>query len=143
MSEDAQLKLRIPQDLKEFIEAEAKANYRTINGEVLFRLEQSRSTNKANQADVKVIDMKNGKRRLVYGKFVKMLDVDYSQSLEALKIDIELALDALRHSSFSKRLAFFNKDVIVYKGNNHIDIVDSGEGSLGWLRIEDHLLIED
>lgn len=46
MTEDAQFKLRLPLDLKEFIEAEAKANYRTINGEVLYRLEQGRQTSK-------------------------------------------------------------------------------------------------
>ncbi|WP_026470401.1 Arc family DNA-binding protein [Alkanindiges illinoisensis] len=143
MNEDAQLKLRLTQELKDFIESEAKANHRTINGEVVFRLEQSRAINKTSQADVRVIDLKNGKRRLIYGKFIKMLDVDFCQSLEGLKKDIELALDALRYSSFSQRLAFFNKEVIVYKGNNHIDIVDNGEGSLGWLRVEDHYSIDD
>lgn len=143
MSEDAQLKLRVSQELKDFIEAEAKKNHRTINGEVVFRLEQSRAINKTTQADVRVIDLKDGKRRLIYGKFIKMLDVDYTQDLDGLKKDIELSLDALRYSSFSQRLAFFNKDIVVHKGNNHIDIVDNGEGSLGWLRIEDHHVSED
>jgi len=42
MSEDAQLKLRISQELREYIEVEAKNNHRTINGEVIFRLESTR-----------------------------------------------------------------------------------------------------
>lgn len=139
MTEDAQLKLRVPQELKEFIEAEAKANHRTINGEVLYRLEQSKnkySTTK--NPDVRIIDLKNGKRRLVFGKFANSLDLDYTQSLTELKRDIELSLNALRSSSFSKKLAFFNKDVYVHQGGHHIDVVDNGVGSLNWLRIEDH-----
>ncbi|KJV37905.1 Arc family DNA-binding protein [Acinetobacter brisouii] len=42
MIEDAQLKLRVPAELKDFLEAEAKINHRTINGEVVYRLERSR-----------------------------------------------------------------------------------------------------
>ncbi len=44
MSEDAQLKLRISQELRDYIESEAKANQRTINGEVVFQLEQLRKS---------------------------------------------------------------------------------------------------
>lgn len=43
MSEEAQLKLRVPQELKEFLELEAKSNFRTINGEVVFKLEKIRN----------------------------------------------------------------------------------------------------
>ncbi|TCB36857.1 Arc family DNA-binding protein [Acinetobacter sp. ANC 4910] len=46
MSEDAQLKLRVTQELKEYIEEQAKNNHRTINGEVVYRLEQSKWINK-------------------------------------------------------------------------------------------------
>ncbi|MFW1946769.1 Arc family DNA-binding protein [Acinetobacter bereziniae] len=41
MSDEAQLKLRVPENLKVFIEKAAKANYRTINAEVVNRLEES------------------------------------------------------------------------------------------------------
>lgn len=44
MTEDAQLKLRVPQELKEYLENEAKANQRTINGEVVYQLEQLRKS---------------------------------------------------------------------------------------------------
>lgn len=139
MTEDAQLKLRLPIQLKEFIEEEAKKNHRTINGEVIYRLERSRiNSEQMSQADIRVIHLANGKKRLVYGKFSKTLGLDYSQDLNSIKTDIELSLDALSRSSFSHRISMFNKDILVYKGNNHIDIVDNGKGSLGWLRIEDH-----
>ena len=42
MSEYSQLKIRIPPKDKSFLEEKAKENFRTINGEVLFRLEQSK-----------------------------------------------------------------------------------------------------
>lgn len=45
MTEDAQLKLRVPQGLKEFLENEAKLNHRTINGEVVYRLQKSKNNN--------------------------------------------------------------------------------------------------
>lgn len=45
MTEDAQLKLRVPQELKEFLESEAKLNHRTINGEVVYRLQQGKINN--------------------------------------------------------------------------------------------------
>lgn len=33
---------------------------------------------------------------------------------------------------------FSGKDVLVYQGGHHLDIVDNGKGSLGWLMVEDH-----
>lgn len=40
MAEDVQVKLRVPLGVKEHIEKKAEENYRSINGEVLYRLEQ-------------------------------------------------------------------------------------------------------
>ncbi len=40
MSEDVQVKLRIPPEVKEHIEKKAEESYRSINSEVLYRLEQ-------------------------------------------------------------------------------------------------------
>lgn len=37
------------------------------------------------------------------------------------------------------RFMFLNKNVLVYQGNNHIDVVDDGVGSLNWLIVEDHV----
>lgn len=142
MSEDAQFKLRLPQDLKEFIESEAKANYRTINGEIIYRLEQSRQSSDSNQADIKVVKLENGRKRLIYGKFVKVFGVDYSQDLVSLQKDLQLAVDVFIQSSLFYRIAYFNDSVYVYKGDSHIDIVVNGKGSLNWLRVEDHITDE-
>lgn len=47
MSDDSQIKLRLSNELKDYIDGEAKENYRTTNSEVVFRLEQSKWFNKA------------------------------------------------------------------------------------------------
>jgi hypothetical protein len=36
--------LRLPPELKAWLEAQAKANRRSLNGEIIYRLEQSRDT---------------------------------------------------------------------------------------------------
>lgn len=92
--------------------------------------------------DLRIIKLDNGIKRLVYGKFIKAFDLDYTQDLTSLKADIELSLERLYDSSLLKRLSFFNKNVIVYQGDNHIDIVDNGVGSLNWLIVEDHITDE-
>jgi hypothetical protein len=46
MADDAQLKIRLSQEMKTFIEEAAKKNHRTINGEIVTRLEQSMETSK-------------------------------------------------------------------------------------------------
>lgn len=142
--EDPQLKIRLSQELKEFIEEQAKLNHRTLNAEIVFRLEESKKTlPQFDQTEVKVIDLKNGRRRLIFGKYIHVLGLDYTKNLTDLKKDIDLSLSALSRSSFKHRLSFITKDVYVHKGNNHIDVVDNGKGSLGWLRIEDHYVSED
>ena len=93
--------------------------------------------------DIRFIKLSNGKKRLVYGKMLKAFDLDYSQDLTSLKFDIEHSLKHLYDSSLFKRLAFFNKNVFIYQGNNHLDIVDDGKGSLNWLRVEDHFVRDD
>ena len=55
------------------------------------------------------------------------LDLDYTQELSQLRDDIHLSLEVLSGSSFWNSLKFFNKDVLVYKGDNHIDVVDNGK----------------
>lgn len=142
--EDPQLKIRLSQELKEFIEEQAKFNHRTLNAEIVFRLEQSKSPlTQSSQAEVKVIDLKNGYRRLIFGKYINILGLDYTQNLTDLKKDIDLSLSALSRSSFKNRLSFLTKEVYVHQGGSHIDVVDNGKGSLGWLRIEDHYVSEN
>ncbi|MBN6523322.1 Arc family DNA-binding protein [Acinetobacter baumannii] len=137
---DPQFNLRVPQELKQQVEDAAKESGRSINAEAVHRLEESflRATNSSSQADVKIIPLKDGKKRVIYGKLLNTLDLDYTQELSSLRDDIHLSLEVLSNSSFWNSLKFFNKDVLVYKGNNHIDIVDNGKKSLGWLIVEDH-----
>ncbi|EHU3346033.1 Arc family DNA-binding protein [Acinetobacter baumannii] len=144
---DPQMNLRVPVELKEKIEKAAFDNGRTITAEAVFRLEESflaaTTTNNTSQADVKIIPLKDGKKRVIYGKLLNTLDLDYTQELSSLRDDIHLSLEVLSNSSFWNSLKFFNKDVLVYKGNNHIDVVDNGKKSLGWLIVEDHYVQKD
>lgn len=142
---DPQFNLRVPQELKQQVEDAAKESGRSINAEAVHRLEESflRATNSSSQANVKIIPLKDGKKRVIYGKLLNTLDLDYTQELSNLRDDIHLSLEVLSNSSFLNSLKFFNKDVLVYKGNNHIDIVDNGKKSLGWLIVEDHYVQKD
>lgn len=142
---DPQFNLRVPQELKQQVEDAAKESGRSINAEAVHRLEESflRATNSSSQADVKIIPLKDGKKRVIYGKLLNTLDLDYTQELSSLRDDIHLSLEVLSNSSFWNSLKFFNKDVLVYKGNNHIDVVDNGKKSLGWLIVEDHYVQKD
>ncbi|OSI21688.1 hypothetical protein BV912_06420 [Neisseria dumasiana] len=86
---------------------------------------------------IKVVKMPEV-RRLIVGKYVDTLDLDYTQSLENLQKDIELALPSLMANlSVFDNVADID-DVLVYRGGSHIDIVLDGKRSLDWLRIEDH-----
>lgn len=136
-ADDGQLKLRLPHALKTTIEERAQRNHRTINGEVLFLLEQA-INHTYSQHDVRVINMRNGYKRLIYGKLINQIDVDYTQDLSQLKTDIELALETLRRTSLKHKISFLTKDVLVNQGGHHIDVVDNGKGSLDWIVIEDH-----
>ena len=92
---------------------------------------------------MKVFHLKNGKKRVAFGKLLNNLSLDYTQDLDQLRDDIHLALEVLSGSSFWNSLKFLGKDVLVYKGDNHIDVVDNGKSSLGWLTVEDHLVGEN
>lgn len=144
---DQQFPLRLPPELKEKLENACKESGRSKNAEAVYRLEQSflvtTTTNNTSQADVKIIPLKDGKKRVIYGKLLNTLDLDYTQELSSLRDDIHLSLEVLSNSSFWNSLKFFNKDVLVYKGNNHIDVVDNGKKSLGWLIVEDHYVQKD
>lgn len=133
--------LRLPPELKDKIAASAKELNRSMNADIVARLEESFLRNEStasSQADIKIIPLPDGKKRVVYGKLLNTLDLDYTQALDDLKIDIELALETLRGSSIWKALQFLTKDVIVAQGNSHLNVVDNGKKELGWLIVEDH-----
>ncbi|WP_286400077.1 hypothetical protein [Acinetobacter thutiue] len=134
--------VRIPQDQYEDIVAYAESKDISLNTAMIELMDNGLKVVESRvdpaDIDIKIIKLKNGMKRLVYGKFLKAFDLDYTQDLTSLKGDIELSLKRLYDSSLFKRLAFFNKNVFVYQGNNHLDIVDDGVGSLNWLIVEDH-----
>lgn len=137
--------LRLPQELKDKIAESAKELNRSMNADIVARLEDSFLLNDSSaptNADVKVFHLKNGKRRVIFGKLLNNLSLDYTQELDQLRDDIHLALEVLSGSSFWNSLKFIGKDVLVYKGDNHIDVVDNGKKSLGWLIVEDHITNE-
>lgn len=79
-----------------------------------------------------------GKRRIVYGFLASTIDLDYSQkSLSDIGKQIEFALH-----SYGRIVpnAFSGKKIRVYQGSNHLDIINDGVGSMGWLIVEDHLV---
>lgn len=133
--------LRLPQELKDRIAESAKELNRSMNADIVARLENSfllKDSSAPTNADVKVFHLETGKRRVVFGKLLNNLSLDYTQELDQLRDDIHLALEVLSGSSFWNSLRFLGKDVLVYKGDNHIDVVDNGKKSLGWLIVEDH-----
>lgn len=138
---DVEYKMRMTQDLKDKIVASAKEHNRSMNADIVARLEESFLTSVStgnSQADIKIIPLRDGKKRVIYGKLLNTLDLDYTQLLSDLKVDIELALETLSRSSIWKAIQFLTKDVIVAQGNNHLNIVDNGKKGLGWLVVEDH-----
>lgn len=86
------------------------------------------------------LHIKNGIKRVVFGKLVNSFDIDYTNpNLTELKDDIKYCLDILENTgSLKNRFMFFNKKIVVRQGDNHLDIVDDGVGSLNWLIVEDH-----
>lgn len=135
------VRLRVPPELKKQIEESAENNNRSQSAEMVARLEDSFVASESagnSQADIKIIPLPDGKKRVIYGRLLNTLDLDYTQSLSDLKVDIELALETLCRSSIWKALQFLTKDVIVAQGNNHLNIVDNGKRGLGWLVVEDH-----
>ena len=95
-------------------------------------------------ANIRIYNLENGIKRVIFGKLVNSFDINYQNpNLVELQSDIEYCLRILKNSKELKnRLMFFNRNVLVYKGSHHIDVVDDGVGSLNWLIIEDHLTEE-
>ena len=135
--------IRIPQDQYDEIVAYAENKEISLNTAMIELMDNglkaAESRVDPEDLDIRIIKLKNGMKRLVYGKLLKAFDLDYTQDLDSLKVDIELSLKRLYESSLLKRLAFFNKNVFVYQGDNHLDIVNDGVGSLNWLIVEDHI----
>ena len=78
-----------------------------------------------------------GKKRVVYGLLAEAIDIDYSQkSLSELGEGMRLALS---HGERLAPKAVGGQSMRLYEGGNHLDIINDGVGSMGWLIVEDHL----
>ncbi|KOC22241.1 hypothetical protein GL58_07165 [Comamonas testosteroni] len=78
-----------------------------------------------------------GKKRVVYGLLAEAIDIDYSQkSLSELGEQIRLVLSNIERVAPK---AFVGQNIRVHEGGNHLDIINDGVGSMGWLIVEDHL----
>ena len=87
---------------------------------------------------IKVVNLSDKEKRIIYGELADQFDLDYSQELGKLKRDIEFALSVLEQ--LQPKL-FVKKNVRVYEGGHHLDIINDGVGSLNWLIIEDHPIV--
>ena len=59
----------------------------------------------------------------------------YFDKLSAL-IDGQIAKWVAEHQATAR---YFNVQLVAYEGGNHLDIINDGVGSMGWLIVEDHL----
>jgi hypothetical protein len=137
--------VRLPPELHQELMDFAEESDLSMNSAFIELLKSAllkRESRASGFAEVKIISLSNGIKRLVFGKLLNVLDIDYTQELSDLRKDIQLSLNALAESSFRHKLSFWIKDVYVHQGGHHIDIVDNGKGSLGWLIVEDHITDE-
>ncbi|AMW80743.1 hypothetical protein AMD27_17660 (plasmid) [Acinetobacter sp. TGL-Y2] len=89
---------------------------------------------------VKVINL-DGIKRIVFGELIDELDVDYKQDLKKLKEDLDLALETWIELNQTKPLGFLKtgfKKIKIHQGSNHLEIVNDGVGTLGWLMVQDN-----
>ena len=76
--EDVEYKMRMTQDLKDKIVESAKEHNRSMNADIVARLEESFLRNESSapaRSDVKIIHLKNGKKRIIYGKLINNLSL--------------------------------------------------------------------
>lgn len=131
--------LRMPPGLRTALEERATENSRSLNAEIVSLLEQGLIAASAN-TPLKIINRDKQGKRIIYGSLLNAFDIDFNQDLDELKTDIETTLDFLKKTRFHLKLAFMVKNIYVFQGHNHLDIINDGVGSVGWLTVEDHLV---
>ncbi|WEV48108.1 hypothetical protein OZX61_07365 [Acinetobacter sp. ESL0695] len=139
--------IRIPQNQYQEVLKYAEGEELSLNSALIDLIEKGltikNSSVSAEEIDIKFIKLPNGKKRLVFGKLLGAFSgIDFTQDFSELKDDIERSLEFLEQTKLKYKLAFLTKKIFVYQGNNHLDIVDDGVGSLNWLIVEDHLTEE-
>ena len=89
---------------------------------------------------LKVIKLNESVIRVIHGDLYEELDIEWDKyDLKELKTMLEILLDS--HQNDLKSLRRKGKNIKIYKGSNHIDIVEDGVGSLGILKVLDYHLI--
>lgn len=81
--------------------------------------------------------------RVIKGQLINDFIIDYRKPLNEIKEELDQLLDywLMTYSEeVIHQIGRFPKseEVSIYEGGNHIDIILVGQGSLGWLTIEDH-----
>ena len=99
----------------------------------LFEEKCGRNFTAAEMAYVRVIPLReNNVMRVVRGPLASAIQLNYEQSdLPSLEKQLEFALIAL---NFPQIMA----EVKIYRGGSHLDLIQDGVGSLGWLFVADH-----
>ena len=76
------------------------------------------------------------KKRVVYGLLADAIEIDYTQkSLADISEQIKLALCKIERVVPK---VFIGQSICVYEGGNHLDIINDGVGSMGWLIVEEY-----
>lgn len=137
---DPQFNLRMPIELKEHLEAEAKKNKRSVTAEILAKLETpsvgerfsleyllSRDIKHApdsSNAKIKVIQLED-EVRIIQGHALNYLDVDYSLPLDELKTLLTFGMTALIETN-SKFKKWEKINWAIYRGGHHLKFVEQG-----------------
>ncbi|MCG3784628.1 hypothetical protein [Delftia acidovorans] len=75
--------------------------------------------------------------RVVHGPLAGAVNIDYANhSLDEIESQLKTTLETLMPYCPD---VFEGRNISVYRGGNHLDIVDLGKGSMHWLSVEDHL----
>lgn len=136
--------VRMPHEQYDMIVEYAQNKDISLNSAMLELMDNGLTLMKKQElpANLRIIRLDNGIKRVIYGTLVNRFDIDYNNpNLSELRDDIDYCINILANTqSLKTMMMFFNKEIIVYQGGHHIDVVDNGKGSLGWLTIEDHLI---
>lgn len=91
---------------------------------------------------LKIIRLDNKTVRIIRGELLRELKLDWSiKDISKLRKLIEFAISFEADLPALKKVKY--KELSVYEGGNHLDLMDKDRSSLGLLRIEDHFDIEE
>lgn len=97
----------------------------------------NRFLNQGKYMRVKIIHPSPMVRRAVVGEFVEYLDVDWTQPLEALKVDLEIALEYLLAAPAYRK---YREEAGICKGSDHLKLVSGGKDLEKLLSVFDHII---